>query len=113
VVGEQPVPDREPPVHAEIDNADIHGGAEIEFEVEVVQIDQVLINDDNFEVIEVHLDDENIELIDVRMDDVVGVPDQVEVVSDHDEEIEIVIVQPINEEVSEYLFILIGIYYEK
>lgn len=108
MVGEQPVPDREPPVHAEIDNADVHGGAEFELEVEVVQMDQVLMNDDDFEVIEVHLDDDNVEFIEVRMDDV-DVPGQVEVVvPDHDEGIELgVILQPVDEEVSEYLFILI------
>lgn len=109
VVGEQPIPDREPPVHLEIDNADEHGGAEEEqmgaVDVEVVQMDQVLMDDDNFEVIEVQMNDDNIEIIEVLVDDIQEVPAQVEVVApDYDDDMVLEIdisLQDVDEEVSE------------
>lgn len=90
----QPVLVREPPVHAEIDNAD---GVEIievhmdDIEVEVVQMDQVLRNDGNLEVIRIQMNDENVEIIEVQMDDVEEVPaGQAEVVApDHYEVVEL------------------------
>lgn len=107
----QPVPDRELPVHAEIDNADANGGVEI-FEVEfvevqmedideeVIQIDQVLMNDENVEFIEVRMDE-------VVMDDVEIVPGQGEMLDNNEGmQLEIdILLQGVDEEVSEYFFI--------
>jgi len=122
VVGEQQFPDGELPVYVEIDNAYVQGGAQIVevqmdgIEVEVVQMDQVLMNDGNFEVIRVQMNNENVEIIEVQMDevlldDVEEVPVQVEVVApDHNEEVELeidILPQRVNEEVSKYFFILI------
>lgn len=115
VIREQPVPNREPPVHAEIDGADVHGGVEIievqmdDIEVEVIQVDQVLMNDGNFEVIGVQMNDENVEIIEVQMDDFEEVSDQVEVVApDREAELEIdVLLQGVDEEVSKFLFIFV------
>jgi len=100
VVGAQPVPDRELPVHVEIDNDDANGGAEIVevqmegIDEEVVQMDQVLMND------------ENIEIIEVWMDEVV--PGQVKMVDNNEGmQLEIdILLQGVGGEVIEYFFIL-------
>lgn len=80
-----------------------------DIEVEVIQVDQVLMNDGNFEVIGVQMNDENVEIIEVQMDDFEEVSDQVEVVApDREAELEIdVLLQGVDEEVSKFLFIFV------
>ncbi|CAI6372554.1 unnamed protein product [Macrosiphum euphorbiae] len=138
VVRAQPVPDRELPVHAEIDNADARGCAEMvevqmeDIEEEVIQMDQVLMNDDNAEMVEVEyvavqmedideeidqmdqvmMNDDNVEFIEVRMDEVLMDVDEVvpgEILDNNEGmQLEIEMLhQGVDEEVSEYFFILL------
>ncbi|CAI6375781.1 unnamed protein product [Macrosiphum euphorbiae] len=68
---------------------------------EVVQVDQFLVNDDNVEFIEVRMDE-------VLMDDDEVVPGREEMVDNNDGmQLEIdILLQGVDEEVSEYFFIL-------
>ncbi|XP_016656861.1 uncharacterized protein LOC100160923 isoform X3 [Acyrthosiphon pisum] len=73
VVGAPPVPDRELPIHSEIDNADANGGTEI-VAVEVVEVQVESIN---MEVVQMDQ---------VLMDDVEVVPGQVKMVAPNNNE---------------------------